>query len=63
MSIYSCSFVALQIIVEVAFLPGAWFGRHHDLDRRISNVLAGVGCSIGILVLDFALQHALDNAL
>jgi uncharacterized membrane protein YadS len=52
-------FVALQIIVEVAFLLGAWLGRHHDLDHRIANVLAGVGCSIGILVFDFALQHAL----
>jgi hypothetical protein len=52
-------FVALQIIVEVAFLLGAWLGRHHDLDHRITNVLAGVGCSIGILVFDFALQHAL----
>ncbi|WP_249362963.1 hypothetical protein [Burkholderia sp. 4M9327F10] len=36
-------FVALQIIVEVAFLLGAWLGRHHDLDHRITNVLAGVG--------------------
>ena len=52
-------FVALQIIVEVAFFLGAWLGRHHDLDHRIANVLAGVGCSIGILAFDFALQHAL----
>ncbi|RZF30457.1 hypothetical protein EVC45_08235 [Paraburkholderia sp. UYCP14C] len=47
-------FVALQITVEVAFLLGAWLERHHDLDHRISNVLEGVGCSIGILVFDFA---------
>lgn len=52
-------FVALQIIIEVAFLLGAWLGRHHDLDHRIANALAGVGWSIGILVFDFALQHAL----
>lgn len=52
-------FVALQIIVEVAFLLGAWLGRHHYLDHRIANVLAGAGCSSGILVFDFSLQHAL----
>ena len=52
-------FVALQIIVELAFLLGARMGRRHDLDHRIANVLAGVGCSIGILVFDLALQYVL----
>lgn len=52
-------FAALQIIIEVAFLPAAWLRRHHDLEHRIANVLGGVGCSIGILVFDFSLQHAL----
>jgi hypothetical protein len=52
-------FVALQIIVGAAFLLGAWLGRHHDLYHQIENVLAGVGCSIGILVFDFVLQYAL----
>jgi hypothetical protein len=52
-------FVALQIIVGAAFLLGAWLGRHHDLDHQIASVLAGVGCSIGILFFDFVLQYAL----
>lgn len=52
-------FVALQIIVEVSFLMETRMGRHLDIDRRVANVLAGMGCSIDILVFDFALQCAL----
>ncbi|MFM0085211.1 hypothetical protein P0D72_41155 [Paraburkholderia sediminicola] len=47
-------FVAHRIIIEVAFLLGAWLGRHHDPCHRISNVLAGVGCPTRILVFDFS---------
>jgi hypothetical protein len=52
-------FVALQIIVEILFLLGAWLGRHHDFEHRMANALAGVGCSVGILIFDLALQYAL----
>ena len=52
-------FVALQIIVELTFLLLAWLRRHHDFEHRIANALAGVGCSVGILIFDLALQYAL----
>ncbi|MPW18111.1 hypothetical protein GCT13_14480 [Paraburkholderia sp. CNPSo 3157] len=52
-------FVALQIIVEAVFLLAARLERHHDFEHRIANVLAGAGCSAGILIFDLALQYAL----
>jgi hypothetical protein len=53
------AFVALQIVVEAIFILGAWLGRHRDFEHRIANVLAGAGCSAGILIFDLALQYAL----
>jgi hypothetical protein len=52
------AFVALQIIVETVFLLGVRLGQHHDYEHRIANVVAGVGCSIGILAFDLVLQYA-----
>ncbi|WP_434667565.1 hypothetical protein P5W99_35670 [Paraburkholderia sp. A3BS-1L] len=52
-------FVGVQAVVEVMFLLGAWIGRHHDFKHRVSNLLAGLSCSMVVIAFDFALQYAL----
>jgi hypothetical protein len=51
-------FVGLQIAIEAAFLAGAAMRKDRDFEHRIPNVLAGIGCSIAILVVDLAVQLA-----
>ncbi|CDY74710.1 hypothetical protein BGLT_03652 [Caballeronia glathei] len=50
---------AMQVIVEIAFLAGAWLTKHHDLGHRLSNLMLGIFCSLVVLGFDLALQYAI----
>ncbi|MEM5329840.1 hypothetical protein VSR34_25045 [Paraburkholderia sp. JHI2823] len=53
------AFVGVQTIVAAIFLIGASIGRHHDFEHRVSNLLAGLSCSIVVIAFDLAMQYAL----
>ncbi|CAB3804727.1 hypothetical protein LMG28688_06058 [Paraburkholderia caffeinitolerans] len=50
-------FVGIQAVVGVIFLTGASIGRHHDFRHRVSNLLAGLSCSMAVIAFDLALQY------
>jgi hypothetical protein len=49
----------IQVVVELAFLAGAWLSKHHDFEHRVGNLLLGVFCSVVVLGFDLALQYAM----
>lgn len=49
---------AVQVLAECAFLAIAWFGRHPDLEHRLTNLALGIFCSLLVLAFDYGLQIA-----